>query len=123
MKKIIIMMAFVLPISLLAQTRPAPKKSIDKKIEDRSYKAEKPKAYAYITMDVVEIKSKKEPSIMKFKFESFDQKYSDKITKVTQKCESVISVLNILGKKGWELVAVEGQRYYFKNSFVSARFK
>ena len=42
---------------------------------------------------VVEEKSKKDPSVLSFSIESFDDKYSDKIEKIKDKT-STIEVLN-----------------------------
>ena len=75
MKKILILMSFILPITILAQTRPMPKKTNQKTVatKNENIKDEKPTHYFYMSMDVEEInqKKKEEPST-KFKFKSFD---------------------------------------------------
>jgi phosphoglycolate phosphatase-like HAD superfamily hydrolase len=122
MRKILILMSFVLPVALMAQTRPAPKKAIDRKPATKdNIRQEKPTVHSYMIMEVVEVKSKKEPTVLQFKFESLDRRISDKYQNSFKNVKTVIDALNKLGQRGWELVSVENRRYFLKNKFVAKR--
>ena len=120
MKKILILMCFVLPLTILAQTRPMPKKPNGKTApKNENMRGEKPTQFVYMIMKVEEVKkSKKEVSTTKFKIESFDSRYSKKIHDYIKDKTSTIDVLNLLGLRGWELVSVNNEHYYFKNRFL-----
>ena len=121
MRKILILTSFILPITILAQTRPMPKKTNQKTVaKENIIKAKKPIPFVYMSMDVEEINQKKQEKSFNLKFNSFDVKYSDKIYKSVKHLNSVIDVLNFLGEKRWELVAVENGRYFFKNNNLSS---
>ena len=121
MRKILILTSFILPITILAQTRPMPKKTNQKTVaKENIIKAKKPIPFVYMSMDVEEINQKKQEKSFNLKFKSFDVKYSDKIYKSVKHLNSVIDVLNFLGEKRWELVAVENGRYFFKNNNLSS---
>ena len=62
MKKILILMCFVLPLTLLAQTRPMPKKPNGKTApKNENMRGEKPTQLVYMILKVEEVKkSKKE---------------------------------------------------------------
>ena len=123
MKKILILMSFVLPLIILAQTRPMPKKPNGKTApKNENMRGEKPTHFVYMIMKVEEVKkSKKEESTTKFKIESFDSRYSEKIYDSIKDKTSTIEVLNLLGRRGWELVSVNNEHYYFKNRFLAEK--
>ena len=124
MRKILILMSFVLPITILAQTRPMPKKAnVKNATKDNIIKDKKPTPYVYMSMEVVETNKKKQQKSFSFKFKSFDDKYTDRIYKSVKNLNSVIDVLNFLGTKNWELVAVENGRFFLKNNNLSSYFK
>lgn len=121
MRKILILTSFILPITILAQTRPMPKNTNQKTVaKENIIKAKKPIPFVYMSMDVEEINQKKQEKSFNLKFNSFDVRYSDKIYKSVKHLNSVIDVLNFLGEKRWELVAVENGRYFFKNNNLSS---
>ena len=105
MKNIIIIISFVLPISILAQTKPMPKKSNNIKNIDQVF---------VIQMDVKEISNKK--STPKFEFNFDRAEFSDKLNNAISKLNltTVIQVLNYLEVKGWELVSVDENIYFFR---------
>ena len=115
MKKVLILISFVLPISLMAQTRPMSKKAVDRTASTKEIRNSKPISYSYMIMNVIEKKSKKQSSVYKFEFISFDKMYSEKIEKAALSRKSIIDVLNMLGQRGWELVSIENGSYFFKN--------
>ena len=123
MKKILILMCFVLPLTLLAQTRPMPKKPNGKTApKNENMRGEKPTHFLYMIMTVEEVKkSKKEETTTKFKFQSFDSRYTEKINNSIKDKTSTLEVLNLLGRSGWELVSVNNEHYYFKNRFLAEK--
>ena len=124
MKKILVLMSFVLPLTILAQTRPMPSKKPNGKTapKNENMRGEKPTQFVYMIMKVEEVKkSKKEASTTKFKIESFDSRYSEKIYDSIKDKTSTIEVLNLLGRRGWELVSVNNEHYYFKNRFLAEK--
>lgn len=123
MKKILILMCFVLPLTILAQTRPLPKKPNGKTApKNENMRGEKPTNFLYMIMTVEEVKkSKKEEATTKFKFQSFDSRYSERLSVSTKNKTSTIEVLNLLGRSGWELVSVNNEHYYFKNRFLAEK--
>ncbi len=123
MKKILILMCFVLPLTILAQTRPLPKKPNGKTApKNENMRGEKPTNFLYMIMTVEEVKkSKKEEATTKFKFQSFDSRYSERLSVSTKNKTSTIEVLNLLGSSGWELVSVNNEHYYFKNRFLAEK--
>jgi len=123
MKKILILMCFVLPLTILAQTRPLPKKPNGKTApKNENMRGEKPTNFLYMIMTVEEVKkSKKEETSTKFKFQSFDSRYSERLSVSTKNKTSTIEVLNLLGRSGWELVSVNNEHYYFKNRFLGKK--
>ncbi len=123
MKKILILMCFVLPLTILAQTRPLPKKPNGKTApKNENMRGEKPTNFLYMIMTVEEVKkSKKEETTTKFKFQSFDSRYSERLSVSTKNKTSTIEVLNLLGRSGWELVSVNNEHYYFKNRFLAEK--
>ena len=66
-------------------------------------------------------KSKKEETTTKFKFQSFDSRYSERLNASTKDKTSTLEVLNLLGRSGWELVSVNNEHYYFKNRFLAEK--
>ena len=123
MKKILVLMSFVLPLTILAQTRPMPKKPNSKIApKNENMRDEKPTHYFYMIIKVEEVKkSKKEEPSTSFKIESFDSRYSEKIYDSIKDKTSTIEVLNLLGRRGWELVSVNNKHYYFKNSDLAKK--
>lgn len=121
MKKILILMSFVLPLTILAQTKPMPKKTNGKTTpKNENMRGEMPTHFLYMIMKVEEVKkSKKEEPTTKFKFQSFDSRYSGKLNDIVKDKTSTIEVLNLLGRRGWELVSVNNEHYYFKNRFLA----
>ncbi|MEC8273342.1 MAG: hypothetical protein VXZ76_00725 [Bacteroidota bacterium] len=123
MKKILVLMIFVFPLATLAQVRPMPKKpNIKTASKNENMRVEKPTRYFYLIIKVEEVKKSKkdEPSTI-FKIESFDSRYSDKIYNTIKDKTSIIEVLNVLGPRGWELVSVDNENYYFKNSELAKK--
>ena len=116
-------MCFVLPLTILAQTRPMPKKHNGKTApKNENMRGEKPTHFLYMIMTVEEVKkSKKEETNTKFKFQSFDSRYTERLYASTKDKTSTIEVLNILGRIGWELVSVENGRYFFKNKSLGQK--
>ena len=123
MKKILILMSFVLPLTILAQTRPMPKKpNIKTAPKNENMRGEKPTHFVYMIMKVEEVKkTKKEEPTIKYKFQSFDSRYTEKINNSIKDKTSTIEVLNLLGRRGWELVSVNNEYYYFKNRFLAEK--
>ena len=123
MKKILVLMSFVLPMTILAQTRPMPKKPNGKTAsKNENMRVEKPTHYFYLIIKVEEVKkSKKDESSTIFNIESFDSRHSDKIYNTIKDKTSIIEVLNVLGRRGWELVSVNNENYYFKNSELAKK--
>ena len=108
MKKIIIIIiSFVLPISILAQTKPMPKKSNNIKNIDQVF---------VIQMDVKEISNKKSTPKFEFNFTTTRAEFSDNLNNAISKLNltTVIQVLNYLEVKGWELVSVDENIYFFR---------
>ena len=123
MKKILVLMSFVLPLTILAQTRPMSKKPNVKSVsKNENIRSEKPTHFIYMIMKVEKVKkSKKEEATTKFKFQSLDGRYSNKMFDSIKDKTSTIEVLNLLGRRGWELVSVNNEHYYFKNRFLAEK--
>ena len=123
MKNILIFLIFVVPINLLSQTRAIPKKSDDKTAaKNEITKEQKPISFVYMIMTVEEVKkTKKEDPVIKFKFDSFDSRHSQKMEDNFKNAESVVVILNKLGQRGWELVSVNNENYFFKNRFIGLK--
>ena len=123
MKKFLVLMIFVFPLATLAQTRPMPNKPNGKTVsKNENMRVEKPTHYFYLIIKVDEVKKSKkdEPSTI-FNVESFDSRHSDKIYNTIKDKTSIIEVLNVLGRRGWELVSVNNENYYFKNSELAKK--
>ncbi len=124
MKKILILMSFVLPLTILAQTKPMPKKTNGKTTpKNENMRGEMPTHFLYMIMTVEEVKKskKEETTTTKFRFQSFDSRYSERLSVSTKNKSSTIEVLNLLGRSGWELVSVNNEHYYFKNRFLAEK--
>ena len=72
-----------------------------------------------MTMNVTENISKKNSPRFSFKFRSFSKKHTNRLNKSIEGKESVIEVLNLLGQRGWELVAVDNGSYFFKHKNIA----
>ena len=66
-------------------------------------------------------KVQKDESSTIFNIEDFDSRHSDKIYNTIKDKTSIIEVLNVLGRRGWELVSVNNENYYFKNSELARK--
>ena len=111
MKNIIIFISFVLPLSILAQTKPMPNK-------DRSKSNFHNKDFSKISvmiMDVNEIKNKKNKSSFEFYFTTISDEFSNRMNKeiLSLNFNSVVKVIDHLNKMGWHLVSVNNNKYFF----------
>lgn len=122
MKNILILLIIFLPMTLLAQTKPMPNNSKNNTTKDKILKEKKPAPYAYMIMNVAENTSKKNSPRFSFKFRSFSKKHTNRLNNSIEGKGSVIEVLNLLGQRGWELVAVDNGSYFFKHRNI-ARIK
>lgn len=122
MKKILIFAVFILPLAMMSQTRPSPKK-----IQDRpTYSKDKPvipTQYSYLIMQIVEKKVKKGQNPYTYSIDSFDAKYSEKISRLINDKITVIDALNYLGMRGWQLVTIDNGSYYFKSNSIGVKRK
>ena len=118
MKNILIFLIIFLPMTLLAQTKPMPNNSKDKTTKDKVLNEKKPAPYAYMVMNVTENISKKNNPRFSFKFRSFSVKHTNRLNKSIEGKGSVIEVINLLGQRGWELVAVDNGSYFFKHKSI-----
>ncbi len=121
MKNFLTLMIFVLPLTLFSQTRPMPKKpNFNATPKNEIMGEQKPTSFVYLIMTVEEVKkTKKDDANIKFKFNSFDDRLSEKMDDNFKTEKSVINVLNKLGQRGWELVSVNNEYYFFKNRFFN----
>lgn len=112
MKKVILMLAFVLPLAMMAQTRPAPAKKpvpaerVSKKVNymEMTYSEE-----------MVGKKGSKELKVT-YAFNSTNPRIDKVMTETSRKFKTVVDALNYLSSMGWELVSVSDEKYYFRNS-------
>lgn len=118
MKNILIFLIIFLPMTLLAQTKPMSNNSKDKTTKDKVLNEKKPAPYAYMVMNVTENISKKNSPRFSFKFRSFSAKHTNRLNKSIEGKGSVIEVINLLGQRGWELVAVDNGSYFFKHRSI-----
>jgi len=121
MKNFLALMIYVLPLTLFSQTRPMPKKpNFNETPKNEIMPEQKPTSFVYLIMTVEEVKkTKKDDSDIKFKFNSFDDRLSEKMDDIFKTEKSVINVLNKLGQRGWELVSINNEYYFFKNRFFN----
>ena len=111
MKKVILMMAFVLPLAMMAQTRPSPAKKpvpserVSKKVNYMEMK---------YSEEMVGKKGSKELK-KSYSFNSTNPRIDKMMTETSRKFETVVDALNYLSSMGWELVSVTDEKYYFKN--------
>ena len=130
MKKVLFMMAFVMPVMIMAQTKTAPQKKPPKPVQERGSKV----SFEYIEMIVTEVAVEKvveSPKKSKKSKKQVSTSKSDKIYKITfnfgkrakqfstgiEKASSMknpMEALSYLGSIGWELIAVSGGSYYLK---------
>lgn len=122
MKKILILMSFILPMTLLAQNRPMPNNSKNNTTKDKVLTEKKPAPFAYMIMNVTENISKKNSPRFSFKFKSFNAKHTNRLKKSIDGKGSIIDALNLLGQRGWELVSVDNGSYFFMHRNI-ARIK
>lgn len=114
MKKVILMMALVLPLAMMAQTRPSPAK---KPVPSEKERAFKPVNYMEMTVteELVGKKGNKELKTS-YSFNSTNKRIDDMIVDVSSKFKTVVHALNYLNSMGWELISVSGNKYYLKNT-------
>ena len=110
-----------MPLSILAQTKPMPNK-------DRSKSNFHNKDFSKVvvmTMDVNEIKNKKNKSSFEFYFTTISDEFSNRMNKeiLILKFNSVVKVLNHLNKMGWHLVSVDNNTYFFNKVSKKDLFK
>ena len=106
--KILVLLSIImLPIGLLAQT-----KSVPKEIK----KPEPEVTFSYLIMETEEIKSKKKSPSINFKFTANSNSLSQRLSNEFKNEDKIIFVINTLGKKGWKLVSVERNKYFFEMS-------
>ena len=111
MKKVILMMAFVLPLAMMAQTRPSPAKKpvpserVSKKVNYMEMK---------YSEEMVGKKGSKELK-KSYSFNSTNSSIDKRMTESSRKFATVVDALNYLSSMGWELVSVSDEKYYFKN--------
>ena len=111
MKKVILIMAFILPLAIMAQTRPSPaKKSI---ISERVSKKVNYMEMKY-SEEMIGKKGSKELK-KTYSFNSTNDFIDKRMTETSRKFETVVDALNYLSSMGWELVSVTDEKYYFKN--------
>ena len=111
MKKVILMMAFVLPLAMMAQTRPSPAKKpvpSEKKKKKVNYMEMK------YSEEMVGKKGSKELK-KSYSFNSTNSSIDKRMTESSRKFATVVDALNYLSSMGWELVSVSDEKYYFKN--------
>ena len=122
MKKTLLMLCFMLPMFLMAQNRP------DKQRNDKKHFA--PVSFVYMTMEMNQInkpvespkrnKNKKSKEISKSKtnytFESLNKNLVNSLSKQSADFKTEMDALNLLGRMGWELVHIKGNKFYFKSS-------
>ncbi len=111
MKKVILMMAFILPLAMMAQTRPSPAKKpvpserVSKKVNYMEMK---------YSEEIVGKKGSKELKMF-YSFNSNNVNIDKRMTETSRKFATVVHALNYLSSMGWELVSVSDEKYYFKN--------
>jgi hypothetical protein len=121
MKKVIIMICFMLPMLLVAQT------SSTKGSPEKSKRSDfRPVIYTYMIMEfsekskaVVSPKSKKKSKNLEvesnsnYTFSSNDKTLDSKLNKLSSEFKSELDALSLLGEMGWHLVQIKGNNYYF----------
>lgn len=119
MKNVILIMALVLPFTILAQTRPSPAKKPLK-----SERNDKMVNYMEMTFSE-ELVGKKGNKKVKttYSFNSTEKRVDEMLEKSSDKFKSVVHALNYLNSLGWELISVSGDKYYFKNGKIKLQAK
>lgn len=112
MKQIILLAIVVLPFITMAQTRPAPSKAMEANKELKGPINSQP--FTYIIMEVVPMAEEKKNSRFKLNFEANDKALGQQFNNMSGKFNRVIDVLGVMGSRGAELVAKDGNFYYFK---------
>lgn len=112
MKHLILFALIAMPFVSMAQTRPASNKTMEPNKEMRSPINSQP--FTYLIMEVVPMAEEKKNSRFKLKFEANDKAFGEQLNSMSGKFNRVIDVLGVLGSRGAELVAKEGNFYYFK---------
>lgn len=129
MKKVLLMMAFVMPVMMMAQTKTAPQKPRQNPPQERVAKT----SFEYMEMIATEVvekavaspkksnKSKEKASAEKttesyqitFNFGRESKDLKKRVGKAST-MNRPMDALSYLGTMGWELTAVSGNSYYLK---------
>ena len=112
MKHLILFALVAMPFVSMAQTRPSANKSME--AQQRNEKLINSQPFTYLIMEVVPMAEEKKNSRFKLKFEANDKAFGEQLNSLSGKFNRVIDVLGVLGSRGAELVAKEGNFYYFK---------
>ncbi len=125
MKKVLLMVAFVMPVMMMAQTKTAPQKPTQDRAEKISFEYMEMIA-TEIAEKVVESPKKSKKSKGKVSTEKAAKSYKmtfnfGRRSKDHQKragkaatMRNPLEALSYLGSMGWELTAVSGDSYYLK---------
>lgn len=100
MKKYILMFAFLVPFALSAQTTNTKK----------NQRTNKETAVLHSLLMTYQSKGENRG---KYVFECSDPAFNKKLSEVSKDFRSEVQAIAILQRKGWYLVAVDGNRYFF----------
>ena len=125
MKKVLLMVAFVMPVMMMAQTKKAPQKPTQDRVEKIGFEYMEMIATEVAEKVVESPKKSKKPKgnvstekttnnyTMTF---NFGRRYKDhkKRAGKASTMRNPLEALSYLGSIGWELTAVSGDSYYLK---------
>lgn len=100
MKKYILMFAFLVPFALSAQTK-------------NTKKTPKSNKQTVVLHSLLMTYQSKGEDRDKYVFECSDPAFNRKLSEVSKDFKSEVQAIAILQRKGWHLVAVDGNRYFF----------